>query len=193
MKLYKRRRAGIACSRRFRGGRWGGIKISKWALSSFVILISYDSYLGPRWPKIIWNEEKGCEYVLNEFCVLLNETENSTLTSVFWLRKKTKTNKLRKQTIGLEDGIGRASPLQNAFVYSARNDPDPEMRSTNWPWNDTNLRNDPRLISGMEWYPWTMTRANAQKWIKFSLTIFTCLHSPWFFNDVYWDYALNWI
>ena len=109
------------------------------------------------------------------------------------IEKKKKTNKPRKQTIGLEDGIGRASPLENAFVYSARNDPDPEMRSTNWPWNVTNLRNDPRLISGMEWYPWTMTRANAQKWIKFSLIIFTPFHSPWFFNDVYWDYALNWI
>lgn len=99
------------------------------------------------------------------------------------LIKKKKTNKPKKQTIGLEDGIGRASPFQNAFVYSARNETDRKMRSPNWPWNDTNLRNDPQLISGMEWYPWTTTRA---KCIKMNKTFTYNLYSLTLSVILYW-------
>ena len=58
------------------------------------------------------------------------------------LIKKKKTNKTRKQTIGLEDGIGRASPFQNSFVYSAPNDNKLTLKWYQLPkWSPVNFRN----------------------------------------------------
>ena len=56
--------------------------------------------------------------------------------------------------------------------------------SSRWP------RNDPQLIFGMEWCPRTMDRVKWTMSIKFSLIIFTYLHS---LMTLIWNYTLNWI